>query len=798
VYISNSKIDPLIKSLTDLGFSNSQITKLITKIKKISDRLDTFDESYAFYHKNMISLGYSEYQIKELACEYPRAVYHRFCGKKILAKHKEYIDSIPMNEKSKPKKSNNFKFDKIALLLSLLGVSEERIKRIFSVKSKIIYMTTKELWSNINFYLKCGLDDETIVKILDRHATFLEQGESYYLDSIKKAEEYGLNLKDFGKIIKNISLSYHRILNNTDLIELLEWADKKTIIKEKFGKSVTKTSSIIIYPKNLLDNAYENIMKLGFTKEETGKIVSYVSSILVMSFDNLKDKFQRPLTYGCSEENVRSIILGYPEFLTLSPDTIERKFSVYKNKKLTKYIVEKPKNIMQNAELTEKRADYLNKFHDYLDEIKYAKKVFATKQDFEREFGYSNNGNIINEIGGDFMSKNNDNGLVDLLNNCGFSETQIRRLIFTFNRFKNRFENNEDFELYYRNYEATMIKLGYEDYEIHELAATHPKVMFQSFIDGNLEEYYQKYISTIIKKKPKLSIERKIEGNRRILLDLGLEKEKVNELLKIDLPITEMHPRDLMDNILFYLGCTLTDEDLIKIINSNSKVLLFGAKEYQIILDEFDCITKKILGEIIRSYNKWNTTLQPDVLYKILKFASSKELDMKKFIKGLKNTPLKNLSEEELNEEFAGLLEIGFTEKQAKESITNSMSILYNTKSKVEYIIEVGKRYAIAKEDIISILTGFPSLTACAPVTIVEKIYAIARYNLTSYVVNHPKSLIQGAELIWARAWYLRLFHPKVTSKEFACDIFSQESSFVKKYNRENTYLKELRNLMNK
>ncbi len=392
------------------------------------------------------------------------------------------------------------------------------------------------------------------------------------------------------------------------------------------------------------------------------------------------------------------------------------------------------------------------------------------------------------------MSKNNDNGLVDLLNNCGFSETQIRRLIFTFNRF----ENNKDLELYYRNYEAAMIKLGYEDYEIHELAATHPKVMFQSFIDGNLEEYYQKYISTIIKKKPKLSIERKIEGNRKILLDLGLEKEKVNELLKIDLPITEMHPRDLMDNILFYLGCILTDEDLIKIINSNSKVLLFGAKEYQIILDEFDCITKKILGEIIRSYNKWNTTLQPDVLYKILKFASSKELDMKKFIKGLKNTPLKNLSEEELNEEFAGLLEIGFTEKQAKESITNSMSILYNTKSKVEYIIEVGKRYAIAKEDIISILTGFPSLTACAPVTIVEKIYAIARYNLTSYVVNHPKSLIQGAELIWARAWYLRLFHPKVTSKEFACDIFSQESSFVKKYNRENTYLKELRNLMNK
>lgn len=57
MYISNSKIDPLIKSLTDLGFSNSQITKLITKIKKISDRLDTFDESYAFYHKNMISLG---------------------------------------------------------------------------------------------------------------------------------------------------------------------------------------------------------------------------------------------------------------------------------------------------------------------------------------------------------------------------------------------------------------------------------------------------------------------------------------------------------------------------------------------------------------------------------------------------------------------------------------------------------------------------------------------------------------------------------------------------------------------
>ena len=67
---------------------------------------------------------------------------------------------------------------------------------------------------------------------------------------------------------------------------------------------------------------------------------------------------------------------------------------------------------------------------------------------------------------------------MDLLSNCGFLEAQIRRLIFTFNRYKDSFENNDDFELYYRNYEAAMIKLGYEDYEIHELAAIHPKAMF--------------------------------------------------------------------------------------------------------------------------------------------------------------------------------------------------------------------------------------------------------------------------------------------------------------------------------
>lgn len=394
------------------------------------------------------------------------------------------------------------------------------------------------------------------------------------------------------------------------------------------------------------------------------------------------------------------------------------------------------------------------------------------------------------------MRKFNNDILVTFFSDFNFNETQIRMLIFSFNRYKDNFENLEELESYYTNYESKMTELGYSEEEIRNLVTYHPKAMFQTFFDGFLEEYYQKYLDQSSIKKDKMSIEKRVEENSKILKNLGLEKEKIAYIIKMDLPIVEMSPSVLMDNILFYLKCGIAEEELKTIVNNNSTVLLYGSREYDILFAEFPFFKKSDFKDMVINYSKNNTLVQPDILYKTLKFAVEKRLDLQRLIKCLKTNMIKNVSPEELDKSYADLLELGFSEEQIRKCVSDYFSILYKPTTKIEYIITVAKKYGVSKEDIITILTGFAGFTDFQEEKIIKKIAVMTRYNLTSHVVRHPKSLIQGVDLIDARAVFLRTFYPYINGDEFASEVFMEESAFMKKYNRENSYLKELKQLL--
>lgn len=800
MYAHKECLESIVKILIKCNFTNSQIRIFLSNHKRDLSSLDKLQENYEYYHENMITLGYNEYQIHELACKYPKAISFRFSLKKLKQEYADYLSTIPDEEENKIE-HNHFEFNKIIKLLTDLGVSEKRIDFIFSKNVDTIFKEPKEVEDNIEFYYSLGLTKENLVSLLNHHATILDYGEEDYKESLDKMSLLGFCRHDLGRIILNLAKA-RRAFYNDDLVNFIDWAVTKPLDYEKVGNRLLKTSSLITLSKESLDNGYKNVMDLGFSELGAGHILSDALSVITMSYENLLYKLSIPTYVGASIKDARLIVYRFPGFLTQSPDSLMSKFKVYSRRGLLNFIIRHPKNVIQNAEITDGRALYLSIYHPEISEPAYSRMVFTSESTFKKRFGVS--GEFTKSLlmrknkkeGEYIMSKKSIEELTTFLLSSGFNESEIRKLTFSYNRYKDNYNSIDELKQSYTNYYDNMIRLGYSEYELHELASIHPKAMFQKFKNGELEEYYIKYLAQTKKPKSELSIEEKIEVNRRILLALGIPASKVSGILKTNIPLIEMHPEDLKSNISFYLSCGITDEELKSIINSNSTVLLFGKNEYDILFKDFDFFSKDDLGKMVLFYSKNNTIVQPDCLYKTLKFAEIKKLDIIKLKKWLRKNIIKNVDEDDLESSYEGLIKLGFTEEQAILAASESLSILYKPTLRIEYIIEVARRYAVSKEDIIRIITGFPAFADLKEESIREKIAVMTRYNLTSYVVLYPKSLIQGAELIDARAYYLRMFHPKVTGTEFASDIFVQESAFEKKYNRPNDYLKDLRKLL--
>lgn len=800
MYARKECLESIVKILIKYSFTNSQIRIFLSNHKRKLSSLDKLEEDYEHYHENMITLGYNEYQIHELACKYPKAISFRFSLKKLKQEYSDYLSTIP-DEEENIIEHNHFEFNKIIKLLTDLGVSEKRIDFIFSKNIDTIFKDPIEVKNNIKFYYSLGLTKENIVLLLNHHATILDYGEEDYKESLDKMSILGFCRSDLGRIIMNLAKT-RRAFYNEDFVRFIDWVVTKPFDYEKVGNRILKTSSLITLSKEALDDGFNNIMDLGFSEEEAGHILSNALSAITMSYENLLYKLSVPTYVGVSLKDARLIVYRFPGYLTQSPDSLTKKFNVYSRRGLLNFIIKHPKNLIQNAELTDGRALYLSIYHPEIFEPAYSRMVFTSEYAFKKRFGVNEEFTkslVIrkNKKEGEYiMSKKSIEELTTFLLSSRFNESEIRKLVFSYNRYKDNYNSIEELKESYTNYYDNMIRLGYSENELHELASIHPKSIFQSFKNGKLEEYYIKYLAKTEISKSELSIEEKIEANRRTLLTLGIPASKVSGILKTNIPLTEMHPDDLESNIEFYLSCGITHEELKGMINSKSTVLLFGKNEYDILFEEFDFFSKVDLGKMVLFYSKNNTIVQPDCLYKTLKFAVAKKLDIIKLKKWLRKNMIKNVDEDHLTDSFNDLIKLGFTEEQAIFATSESLSILYKPSSRIEYIIEVARRYAVSKEDIISILTGFPAFADLKEENIREKIAVMTRYNLTSYVVLYPKSLIQGAELIDARAFYLRMFYPKVTGTEFASDIFVQESAFEKKYNRPNEYLKDLRKLL--
>lgn len=389
MYAIKEKSEDIVKTLFALDFTNSQVRRLLSNYKKTIGSLEDLEVNYIYYRDKMISLGYSEYQIHELASRYPKVIKFRFSSGKLFERYAEYVKTIPEMKEIEEDENNFFEFNKIIQILSDLGVSEQRINFIFSKNIDMIFMDPERIKDNIKFYHSVGLTDSDLVNLLNHHAKILEYGEEDYRETIASLPLFSLSKNDLGRIIINIS-RVRRMFINDDFKRFTEWALTKPLDYESVGKRIVKTSSIILTPTKCLDDGFQNIMNLGFSEEDAGYILSHALSTITMSYENLLFKLKVPTFVGVSEEDAKSIVLKFPEYLTQGGETLKEKFEIYSKRGLLKFIINRPKNIIQNAELTDARADYLRRFYPWIVEPAYSRMVFTSEGVFQKRFNGNN------------------------------------------------------------------------------------------------------------------------------------------------------------------------------------------------------------------------------------------------------------------------------------------------------------------------------------------------------------------------------------------------------------------------
>lgn len=380
MYIEKDKIDSLAQSLLSFGFTKNQTRRFLSNTKKNIGVFDNIEKSYTFYHEKMLALGYTEYELHELACRSPKVLNYKFCLGKLKTTYDEYIKSLS-GEKREDDENTYFEFNKVREILENLGLPSKRIDFIFSKNAKTVFMDPKEIETNIEFFYSCGLSDAKLAYLLKRHVNILEYSEDMYKESFSKMKKLGFTKKDFGKLFFNVGRS-RRLLLNENFSIFLDFISSHPFDYSKLRKNIIKHASITTLPKTVLEGGFKNLLDLGFSDEESGYILSIAPSIITMSYDNLLYKMKVPLYVNCSEEDVHSMVVKFPGYLTQSSNNLHDKFEVYARYGLLNYILMKPKNIIQSAELVYLRAEYLNTYYKGLKAKSYTRMIFSSDVEF--------------------------------------------------------------------------------------------------------------------------------------------------------------------------------------------------------------------------------------------------------------------------------------------------------------------------------------------------------------------------------------------------------------------------------
>lgn len=388
MYIDNETIEKIIKILKRLNFSSDEIKSMIKKYNSFKDDIDILEENYLEYKKSMEEKGYSEEELKKLAILKPRVIFYKNNEVNFLNCYiRRYMDKSKENRKdNKSIKETDYRYDEIIEILVKLGYSSKKIKDLFDRNSCIIFSDPLKLQEVIDFYIENGLSKEDIKKITKDRISILKYEKSDFDELLDVAKYFDIDMKYICELIRKTTWGYNFDLQKE--IVIFKWFRNSKINKDKFKKKYKTTMRYLYNKVDCLDEQFNNFIKLGFTEEEIYKILEENLTTFSFSYEMLEEKMEILKEYDLSLEEQIKFICGNPSYFTISSKNIREKLDAAYQLGVLKYLIQKPKNLIQGVELTLARGYYLQKY-DLTDSV-YASLIYTSEKVFKKRFGVNN------------------------------------------------------------------------------------------------------------------------------------------------------------------------------------------------------------------------------------------------------------------------------------------------------------------------------------------------------------------------------------------------------------------------
>lgn len=391
MYHKIENVEKIVNTFRNLGFNDEQILKLASNKKSYISRFKEIKTSFAYYYSEMKKRNYTDEEIYALATNYPNAMFYRFYRGIIK---KEYVDFIEQLRFSKvPVIESKLDLQGVTKVLKSVGISSKKLDDIYTFSCSILWMDINDLKDNIAFHKSCYISDEQLKINVNYYPRTLELGEKELSKLLDEMRKLSLTKKDLGRLISTCARLKIK-LNPERFIDNLKWAEEKNLDLLRLGKNILKSNIFVINKRSALEKDFLELVKLGLSEEEVREIVSSTPSTLTMDKNSIAYIMNLLIIFGLSEEEMKKVIIEYSAIFTLSIDNIIAKLRVLRDYNLMWYIIKKPKNLIQSAELTEARVIFL-KSNYYKDENiqcddEFARYVFAAEVNFRSKFEVDN------------------------------------------------------------------------------------------------------------------------------------------------------------------------------------------------------------------------------------------------------------------------------------------------------------------------------------------------------------------------------------------------------------------------
>lgn len=357
MYINNDTLNKMIPVFKKNHFSNYQIRRILRKFRRFQNDIETLDESYAFYAEKMKEFGYTTQDTIELAIAYPRVMFCQFYRKKALKT--DYVEYLKNMKKVIDQEDIHFEYDAIIEILVDLGLTEKRIDYLFRESSDVITLSPAELNRRIAFYVDNGLSKEDVAIIASHNIRILELNEVDYKGILTAMSKIDMNASDLMDIFRRLKTSFSP--NLVYMEAMFNWFAKLPINKKKFKKNIKKTAYLNNYCMESLEKHFQTFLNYGFTEEEACLVIDDTLSVLTFDEEKVYNRINILDEYNLSLEEKIHVVTSFPCYLTLSDENIKKKLEIASELGALDFIVEKPKNLIQSADLTLARAFFLKK-----------------------------------------------------------------------------------------------------------------------------------------------------------------------------------------------------------------------------------------------------------------------------------------------------------------------------------------------------------------------------------------------------------------------------------------------------